>query len=478
MGRYTLHQVPASSILPISRQALAKLEHPLGTFAAYHPDLLMAPEMAIPHDWVELAHSAERRMAEFESEFGKSAAKIGWVLQRSESLGSSTIEDVSPSLRRVARAEAAIQGGGDPFDRSAKEAVGSIAATRLAAEIGERRSLISIDDVLAIHTVLMEHADKPQIAGRLRDGWVRIGGVLGGHPPPAYIAPPAEEVQALMDDLVAYINTSDDPPLVVAAVAHAQFESIHPFADGNGRTGRALIAAILRQRGVTKRTTVPISAVLAVNRDAYIEALSAFRYDGCPESPERVEGLDAWVRLFMSVSVSACGYAEQMLGRVESVVAGWVERVGARKGAAQRKMLAALPSMPVFTVQGIAEFSGININTAYRAVHKLEATGIVTPVKGKLKGRGLYEAPAMLDLFQNDPIGRDDTDDTVADLPSSISSTVTVTRATLRSSRATEAAKLRRQGLTHREIGRQLGMSESWAQDATTSVPRGHRPKQ
>ena len=474
MGRYTLHQVPASSIPPISRTSAAKLEHPPGTFAAYHPDPLMAPQMAIPRGWVEAAHSAERRMREFETEFGESASKIGWVLQRSESLGSSTIEDVSPSLRRVARAEAVIQSGGDPLDRSAKEAVGSIAATRLASEIGDRRFPISIDDVLAVHAVLMEHADKPHIAGRLRDGWVRIGGVLGGHPPPAYIAPPAEEVPELMDDLLTYINDSDDTPLVVAAVSHAQFESIHPFADGNGRTGRALIAAILRQRGVTKRTTVPISSVLAVDRDAYIEALSALRYDGGPESPERVGGLDAWVRLLTSASVSACGYAEQMVGRVESVAADWAERVGGRKGAAQRKMLAALPSMPVFTVQGIAEFSGININTAYRAVRKLEATGIVAPVTGKLKGRGLYEAPAMLDLFEVAPGGGDDTGD---DLTSSVGPAVPVTRAMSRSSRADEAVKLRRRGLTHREIGSQLGMSESWAQNATAGVPRGEKRK-
>lgn len=472
MGRYTLHQVPASSIPPISRTSAAKLEHPPGTFAAYHPDPLMAPQMAIPRDWVEAAHSAERKMREFESEFGESASKIGWVLQRSESLGSSTIEDVSPSLRRVARAEAVIQSGGDPLDGSAKEAVGSIAATRLASEIGDRRSPISIDDVLAVHAVLMEHAGRPHIAGRLRGGWVRIGGVLGGHPPPAYIAPPAGEVLALMDDLLAYINGSGDPPLVVAAVSHAQFESIHPFADGNGRTGRALIAAVLRQRGVTKRITVPISSVLAVNRDAYIGALSAFRYDGSPDSPERVRGLDAWVRLLASASVSACGYAEQMVGRVESVAAYWAETVGGRKGAAQQKMLAALPSMPVFTVQGIAESSGININTAYRAVRKLEAAGIVAPVTGKLKGRGMYEAPAMLDLFQGDPGSGDDTG---VDPSSNVELAVPVTKAMARRNKADEAVKLRGRGLTHRAIGQQLGMSESWAQNATAGVPRGRR---
>lgn len=447
----------------------------------------MAPQMAIPCDWVEAAHSAERTIRAFESEFGESASKIGWLLQRSESLGSSTIEDVSPSLRRVARAEAAIQSGSDPLDHSGKEAVGSIAATRLASEIGDQHSPVSINDVLAVHAVLMEHADKAHIAGRLRDGWVRIGGVLGGHPPPVYIAPPAEEVQALMDDLLAYINTSDDPPLIVAAVSHAQFESIHPFADGNGRTGRALIAAILRQRGVTKRTTVPISSVLAVNKDAYIEALSASRYEGRPDSQERVAGLDQWVRLLTSASVSACGYAEQMVGRVEAVTADWAKKVAGRKDAAQHKMLIVLPSMPVFTVQGIADFSGTNINTAYRAVRKLEATGIVSPVRGKLKGRGLYEAPAMLDLFQDDPGGGDnpraeaqaDTEaDPRADLPSSVQPTATIARAMSRHNRADEAVKLRRQGLTHREIAKHLGMSESWAQNATASVPRGKKRKQ
>lgn len=474
VGRYTLHEVPGRSVPAISRQAAKKLDHPPGTFAAYHPDMLMAPRLPVPDDWVAAAQAAEHEIAEFERRHGESASRIGWVLQRSECLGSSTIEDVSPSLRRVARAEAAIRGGVDAMDQTAREAVGSIAATRLAAEIGDSKAPVAIDDVLGVHASLMEHTGKARLGGRLRDGWVRIGGVLGGYPPPSYVAPPAEEVPRLMDDLLAYINHSGDHPLVVAAVSHAQFESIHPFGDGNGRAGRALIAAVLRRRGVTSRTTLPISAVLATNRDAYISALSTTRYEGSPTSPERASALDQWVDLFTTSSSAACGYAERMIRRVESAADGWAARTGGRRGAAEQRVLASLTAMPVFTVSDMAEQSGVNPSTAYKVVRKLESAGIIVPTRGKLRGRGLYEVPDMLDLFKDD---QDADEESTLEAPVSGVAAAPLAfrhdKAAARRDKAAEAVKLRVLGRTHKEIGETMGMSTAWAQRVTAGVPRG-----
>ncbi|WP_419926794.1 Fic family protein [Candidatus Poriferisocius sp.] len=209
MGRYTIHQIPTEEIPPLSKNAARKLEHPPGSFAAYHPDPLLTPGLAtLPH-WDSAARAAEAAINELEQQHGDSASRVGWVLQRSESVGSSTIEDVNPSLRRVARAEAVIRNGGDPHDDPANEALGNIAATRLATEIGDAKRPITLDDLLSIHSTLMDHTSKPELGGHLRPNWIRIGGVLGGYPPPKYVAPPAEKVPELMDDLLEYINTTD-----------------------------------------------------------------------------------------------------------------------------------------------------------------------------------------------------------------------------------------------------------------------------
>ena len=137
MGRYTIHQIPLEEVPPVSRSAAQKLSQPPGSFASYHPDPLLTPGLAtLPH-WDSAARAAEAAIMEFEQQHGGPASRIGWVLQRSESIGSSTIEDVSPSPRRVARAEAVIRNGGDPHDDPANEAIGNIAATRLAAKIGD-----------------------------------------------------------------------------------------------------------------------------------------------------------------------------------------------------------------------------------------------------------------------------------------------------------------------------------------------------
>ncbi len=468
MGRYTIHQIPAEEVTPISKNASRKLEHPSGSFAAYHPDPLLTPGLdTLPH-WESAARATEAEIKEFEQQHGGSASRIGWVLQRSESIGSSTIEDVNPSLRRVARAEAVTRNGGDPHDDSAYEAIGNIAATRLAAEIGDEQRPITLDDLFSIHSTLMDHTSKPEVGGHLRPGWVRVGGVLGGYPPPAYVAPPAEEVPELMDDLLEYINTTSHHPVTAAAVAHVQFESIHPFRDGNGRAGRALVQTILRKGGMTRYTTPPISAVLAFDRDEYIAALDATRFEGSAGSPDQVNSLDRWVSLFSSTAEASCDYAEGLITRIDSVTRRWEKMLKSRKGSAPRKIAEHLPEMPVFTVQGMADQLGIPLPTAYRATERLTAAGIVAPVRGKQRGRDLFEAPDILDVFK----ARTEQSETFGlvldDLTPQISG-----RVASRDEKVAEAIRLRRQGRTLQEIGNALGMSISWAQIVTQGVKRG-----
>ncbi len=473
MGRYTIHQIPAEEVTPISKNASRKLEHPPGSFAAYHPDPLLTPGLAtLPH-WDSAARAAEAAINEFEQQHGDSASRIGWVLQRSESIGSSTIEDVNPSLRRVARAEAVTRNGGDPHDDSAYEAIGNISATRLAAEIGDEQRSITLDDLFSIHSTLMDHTSKPEVGGHLRPGWVRVGGVLGGYPPPAYVAPPAEEVPELMDDLLEYINTTSHHPVTAAAIAHVQFESIHPFRDGNGRAGRALVQTILRKGGITRYTTPPISAVLAFDRDEYIAALDATRFEGSAGSPDQVKSLDPWVSLFSSTAETSCDYAEGLITRIDAVTSRWEQMLRSRKKSAPRTIAEHLPEMPVFTVKGMAAQLGISLPTAYRATERLTAEGIVAPVRGTLRGRDLFEAPEILDVFKTGA-EQAETLDLALDDPTP----QTTGRVASRDERIAEAIRLRRKGRTLQEIGNALGMSTSWAQIATKGVKRGGQDNQ
>ena len=467
MGRYTIHQMPAEEAPPISKNAARKLDHPPGIFASYHPDPLLTAGIAtLPH-WDSAARAAEAAIKEFEEQHGDFASRVGWVLQRSESVGSSTIEDVNPSLRRVARAEAVTRGGGNPQDEAANEAIGSIEATRLAAEIGDSRGPITLDDLLAIHAILMAHTSKPEVGGRLRPSWVRVGGVLGGYPPPAYVAPPAEEVPELMDDLVEYINTTNHHPVTAAAVAHVQFESIHPFRDGNGRAGRALVQTILRKGDITRYTTPPISAVLAFNRDEYTDALAESRFEGRAGSPEQAESLDSWVSLFSSTTETSCDYAEGLIARIDTVTNKWNKNLRSRKGSTARKVAERLPEMPVFTVQGMAAQLRIPLATAYRATDRLVAAGIVAPVRGKHRGRELFEATDILDVLK---AGAEQAEKPglVPDDPTP----QTIDRIASKEEKTAEAIRLRRQGLTLKEVGEALGMSTSWAQVATKDVKR------
>ena len=469
VGRYTIHQIPIEEVPPVSKSAAQKLDHPPGSFAAYHPDPLLTPGLAaLPH-WDSAALAAEAAIKEFEHQHGGFASRVGWVLQRSESVGSSTIEDVNPSLRRVARAEAVVQSGGDPQDEAANEAIGSIAATRLAAEIGDAHRPITLDDLLAVHATLMDHTPKPEVGGHLRPSWVRVGGVLGGYPPPDYVAPPAEEVPELMDDLLEYINTTNHHPVTAAAIAPVQFESIPPFRDGNGRAGRALVQTTLRRGGVTRYTTPPISAVLAFNQDEYVDALATTRFEGASGSLEQSESLDSWVSLFSSTVEASCDYAEGLITRINAVTRRWDESLKSRRGSAPRKIADRLPEMPVFTVQDLAAQLSIPRTTAYRATDQLAAAGIVAPVRGKHRGRDLFEAPDILDVFKTGT----ETAETPGFAPDDIDPQTTSGVAS-KDEQVAEAIRLRQQGQTLQEIGKALGMSTSWAQFATKGVKRGN----
>ena len=115
-----------------------------------------------------------------------------------------------------------------------------------------------------------------------------------------------------MDDLIWFCNGSQLPPVFIAAVAHWQFEMIHPFADGNGRTGRALIHYVLARRGLVGKPTVPISAILIQDKARCIASLDSGRHIGPPNSPERLAGITQWAGHLSESLIHAAEYGERL----------------------------------------------------------------------------------------------------------------------------------------------------------------------
>lgn len=168
-------------------------------------------------------------------------------LLRSESAASSRIEGVRISQRRLARA--AYQEAKGRRDRRAAEVLGNVKAMERAIELGSRATTFTVSGITEIHRTLLRFTEDAEIAGVVRDKQNWIGGNDYNPVGATYVPPPPEHLGELLEDLCAFIARDDVAPVAQAAIVHAQFENIHPFADGNGRVGRALIYTVLSRRG-------------------------------------------------------------------------------------------------------------------------------------------------------------------------------------------------------------------------------------
>jgi Fic family protein len=206
-------------------------------------------------------------------------------------------------------------------------------------------------------------------------------------------------VPGLVADLCAFCNTDDLSPVAQAAIAHAQFETIHPFVDGNGRTGRALIHMVLRRRGMAERALPPVSLVLATQARSYIDGLTAFRYVGSATSPRAIEGLNTWVGRFAGACTRSVQEANDFEARVAELERSWRESLGpVRANSAVDLILRLLPGAPILTVDGAATLIGRTFNPANEAIQRLVDAGILRQVNVGRRNRA-YEAPDIIAAF-------------------------------------------------------------------------------
>ncbi len=359
-----------------------------GAYQVFIPDEIAERDFPLDGDAVAAVTEATRALQHLESSPPR-VATLGALAQnllRSESVASSRIEGVHLSHKRLARA--AYQAESGQRDGRAAEVLGNVEAMRRAIEIGVTGNPLTVADVEDVHRTLLRFTQDADIAGVVRESQNWIGGNDYNPIGAAYVPPPPEHVRPLLDDLCAFATRTDLAPIVQAGIAHAQFETIHPFADGNGRVGRALIYAVLRRRGEIRHYVPPISLILAAEPKAYIGGLTGFSNGG----------VSAWIAEFADATARAATEAERLADEIEQLQSAWLEALGQpRRDAAVRQLVSALPQQPVIDVAVAQALTGKSHVAVGNALQALERAGILNRLNERKWGR-VWECDQLLGL--------------------------------------------------------------------------------
>ena len=347
-----------------------------GPYEAAVPPSIAALDVPLPGETLALADEASAEIARFDAELGADIAPYASLLLRSESAASSRIENLTASAKAIALAEL-----GDPTEHNAAIIVANTQAMQAALALADR---LDEQAILDMHEVLLGPTH-PEWVGHWRDAQVWIGGSNHGPHGALFVPPRHELVPDAMADLVAFMARDDVPALVQATVAHAQFETIHPFPDGNGRTGRALIHSLLRAKRLTLTVTVPVSAGLLVDTSAYFDSLTAYRHG----DPSTI------VTLIADASFRAVAHGRRLATDLTAVRAGWSERITVRRGAAAHRLADLLLRQPVVDSPLVQRELGVAATNANAAIDHLADKEILTKVSGRHRNRK-WAAPDVL----------------------------------------------------------------------------------
>ncbi len=370
-------------------------------YDAYLPDPLSSLPVLLPDTTAAAVADAEAAIRSLDACDARlvSAAGVAGALLRAESVASSRIEEVEVGARRLAKAAAARAEGVPPRHPATAAVLANLDAIALAVSLAGRAAPFTTADLCSVHAELTRGELPDQHVGTVRTEQNWIGGSSYTPAGAAFVPPPPDVVPALLDDLTAFVSGDTYPPLVQAALAHAQFETVHPFLDGNGRTGRALVQVVLRRRGLAPRFVPPVSLALAADTDSYVAGLTAFRHVGDPADPAALAGVARWVGLFAGAARRAALDAATYVRRLDEVVEGWRARAApVEPGSAADLLLAVLPAMPVVTPRAAATLTGSDDTAAGAAVERLVAAGVLRQVTIDRRERA-YEAVGLLDVI-------------------------------------------------------------------------------
>jgi len=360
-------------------------------YDAFVPEPLATLPVHLPAAVAGVVSDAESEIRRLNDAGDAALGPLARLLLRTESIASSKVEGMHLGVREMARAEAKADTGIAPGG-TALELIDNINAMELALGEAAEVARFGIPEIVAIHSRLMQHAPNRRLAGRIRTQQNWIGGNDYNPCGADFVPPPPDEVDRLLEDLCDALNDDLLPPLVQAALVHAQFETIHPFEDGNGRTGRALIHVILRRRGLAPHFLPPISVVLAASKGRYIDGLTAFRGD------EVVR----WIEHFAGAAARAARLASAYRDEVHRLRDSWRERLersghAPREGAAAWALIDVLAAHPIITAPVATVATGRVKATIYSAIDQLVAAKVLIPLSESKRNRA-WEAAGLLDL--------------------------------------------------------------------------------
>ena len=370
-------------------------------YSVYMPDPLCGRRISLDGDVAADVGDAEAALVRFNGTASVLAdtEALARLLLRAESVASSKIEGLQVGVRRLLRADAAQNMGVDPKDETATEILANINAVVRGLGAIKDGDLLALETLLEVHHSLLAGSRLEEHGGCVRVAQNWIGGSDYNPCSADFVPPPPEAVPELLEDLLRFCNDDSLPPLAQAAIAHAQFETIHPFADGNGRAGRALIHLVLRRRGIAPHYVPPVSLVLAARMNDYVTGLTATRYIGLPDSDDAHEGINRWVMMFAGAARESVDYAVRFERQVRELQESWAEKVGIlRSDSTVLRVIEVLPAAPVLTVNTASELTGRSFPAANNAISVLVEAGVLRQVKVGRRNRA-FEVPELVDAF-------------------------------------------------------------------------------
>jgi Fic family protein len=370
-------------------------------YEAYVPDPLVGRNFTIDGEVAADIADAEAAIARLNVEATSlvDTEALARILLRAESVASSRIEGLEIGARRLLRAEAARVLGDDPSDVTAVEVLGNIDAMVYGIGAVGPGDPVTVEMLLEIHRRLLSGTRLEEYGGRFREKQNWIGGSAYNPCSAAFVPPPPELVEGLIADLVDFANEDSLPAVAQSAIAHAQFETIHPFVDGNGRTGRALVHLILRRRGLAPRVLPPVSLILATWAQDYIDGLTASRYRGPVTSKEASEGINLWIGRFATACKRAVDDATSFEHEARTIEASWRDRLGrVRARSAADLLLGVLVGAPVVTVNSASEMVGRSFIQTNEAIQRLVDAGVLMQVTVGRRNRA-FEASEIIAAF-------------------------------------------------------------------------------
>lgn len=352
---------------PVEAMDRARLSVVGRTYRAAVPAAIERMRFEIDPEVAARAEDARAAITRFDAElsamFEGEFAPLSAVLLRTESASSSQIENITVGAKALSLAGVGLA----RFGSNARLVQANVEAMNRALEL---TGPLTPGHILAVHEALMHGQDRAD-PGQFRGQQVWIGGTDYSPHRAEFVPPLDSRISRSIKDLCAFSKRTDLPLLAQAAIAHAQFETIHPFNDGNGRAGRALVHVMLRNGGATTRTTVPVSAGLLSDTDAYYNALTAYR-DGDP---------NPIIEEFSRAAFAAVRNGKQLATDLRTLHDGWASNLRARRDAVAWRVLPFLLRQPSVTSKLVQETFNVTQPAADNALGQLQEAGALSKPK-------------------------------------------------------------------------------------------------